>query len=862
MRPVEVKTIHRHAAPAWLQDEPRPPLARPTVRGKFLFAGEEKLYVRGVTYGTFEPGADGSEFDPDAVARDFAAIAAAGLNAVRTYTPPPRWLLDLAAEHRLYVMVGLPWEQHVAFLDDRGRARSIEERVAAGVRACAGHAAVLCYVIGNEIPAPIVRWYGHRRIERFLERLYRAAKAADPDGLVTYVNYPSTEYLALPFVDLVCFNVYLEDRARLEAYLARLQNLAGDRPLVLAEVGLDSRRNGEDRQADVLDWQIRASFGAGCAGLFVFAWTDEWHRGGAAIEDWDFGLTRRDRSPKPALEAVRGAFSDLPFPSDPSWPSISVVICTHNGSATIREPLEALRHVDYPEFDVVVVDDGSTDATSDIAAEYDVRLVRTENRGLSSARNTGLEHATGEVVAYLDDDAWPDPHWLRYLGAAFAETEHAAIGGPNIAPLDSGPTAEAVALAPGGPIHVLLSDVEAEHIPGCNMAIRRDRLEAIGGFDPQFRVAGDDVDVCWRLQEQGWTLGFAPAALVWHRRRGSVRAYWRQQESYGKAEALLERKYPERYNALGHVSWSGRVYGGGLNEAIARRVGRIYHGTWGTALFQSIYQPAPGLLRSLPMMPDWYLLILVLGGLSALGIAWQPLLLALPLLALALAVPLAQTLGSAASTQPLRRRGLRGRLRLRATVALLHFLQPLARLSGRLKRGLTPWRRRGHEAFVRPTPRTVTRWSETWRSPSNWILEIEQTLRATPVPVVRGGDFDRWDLAVRSGVFASARLLGATEEHGGGRQLARFRIWPRVSPFAAAVIVVGAGLAVAAAADGASAAAAVLALGALVVAVATAVGCAHATAALVAATRSEEPDAASLARSLADQAREARATSQ
>jgi O-antigen biosynthesis protein len=760
-------------------------------------------------------------------------------------------------------MVGLPWEQHVTFLDDPGRARSIVERVAAGVRACAGHPAVLCYVIGNEIPAPIVRWHGHGKIERFLELLYRAAKAEDPDGLVTYVNYPSTEYLALPFVDLVCFNVYLEDRERLEAYLARLQNLAGDRPLVLAEVGLDSRRNGEERQAEVLDWQIRAAFGAGCAGVFVFAWTDEWHRGGAAIEDWDFGLTRRDRTPKPALGAVRSAFAELPFSSDAPWPSISVVICTHNGSATIREPLEALRRVDYPELEVIVVDDGSTDATADIAAEYEVRLVRTENRGLSSARNTGLAEAQGEIVAYLDDDAWPDPHWLRYLGAAFARSDHAAIGGPNVAPLDSGPTAEAVALAPGGPIHVLLSDVEAEHIPGCNMAVRRDRLEAIGGFDPQFRVAGDDVDVCWRLQERGWTLGFSPAALVWHRRRASIRAYWRQQENYGKAEALLERKYPERYNALGHVSWSGRVYGGGLAETIARRVGRIYHGTWGTALFQSIYQPAPGLLRSLPMMPDWYLLILALGGLSALGALWRPLLLALPLLALAVAVPVAQTLGSAASTQPIRRRPLRGRLRLRAIVALLHFLQPLARLSGRLKRGLTPWRRRGDEAFVRPTRRVVTRWSETWRSPSDWILEIEEALRAAPVPVVRGGDFDRWDLAVRSGVFASARLLATTEEHGGGRQLARFRIWPRVSPFAAALTLVAAALAVLAAVDGAAVAAAVLALAGLAVAAATALGCAHATAALLAAARREhEADEPGFARSLADQAREARATSQ
>ena len=172
------------------------------------------------------------------------------------------------------------------------------------------------------------------------------------------------------------------------------------------------------------------------------------------------------------------------------------------------------------------------------------------------------------------------------------------MGGPNIPPDGDGPIAECIANAPGGPVHVLLSDGEAEHIPGCNMAFRRAALKAIGGFDPQFRTAGDDVDICWRLQQQGWTIGFSPGAMVWHHRRNSVRTYWKQQQGYGKAEALLERKWPEKYNAAGHVTWAGRVYGKGL-ASIFGRGGRIYHGIWGAAPFQSIYQPAPGLWGSL-----------------------------------------------------------------------------------------------------------------------------------------------------------------------------------------------------------------------------------------------------------------------
>jgi GT2 family glycosyltransferase len=760
------------------------PLVRPRVRGKFLFAGEEKLYIRGVTYGTFRPDAQGDEFRaPDVVEQDFAQMAANGINTVRTYTSPPRWLLDAAQRHGLRVMVGLPWEQHVMFLDDAERARDIEERVRAGVRACSGHPAVLCYAIGNEIPSSIVRWYGPRRVERFLLRLYRAAKAEDPEGLVTYVNYPSTEYLQLEFVDFISFNVYLEAQERLKAYLARLQNIAGDQPLVLAEVGLDSRRHGEEIQAHVLDWQLRSVFGAGCAGAFVFAWTDEWYRGGCEIEDWDFGLTDRDRRPKPALAAVGEAFGEVPFPPNlPWWPRISVVVCTYNGARTIRDCLEGLRKLEYPNFEVIVVDDGSTDATAAIAREYGVRLISTENRGLSNARNTGLEAATGEIVAYIDDDAYPDPQWLTYLAATFLSTRHAGVGGPNIPPPGDGPIADCVANAPGGPVHVLLSDQEAEHIPGCNMAFRRIHLKAIGGFDPQFRAAGDDVDVCWRIQQEGWTLGFSPAAVVWHHRRNSVRAYWRQQRGYGKAEALLERKWPEKYNATGHLTWAGRVYARGLTHLLGR-VGRIYHGTWGGAPFQSLYQPASGVLGSLPAMPEWYLVLLALAVLSALGPLWTPLFIALPLLAAATTASLiAAGLGAACASFNCAPRSRVARLKLRGLTALLHLLQPLARLCGRLRHDLTPWRRRGVYGLAFPRPRMTALWTERWRGPEQRLKSVELALRAGGVCVRLGGDYDRWDLQVRGGAFGAARMVMAIEEHGAGKQLVRFRLWPTCAP--------------------------------------------------------------------------------
>ena len=172
---------------------------------------------------------------------------------------------------------------------------------------------------------------GPKRVERYLRKIFDVVKDEDPEGLVTYVNYPSTEYLQLPFLDFVCFNVYLEDRDRFRAYLSRLQNIADDRPLIMSEVGFDAMRNGEAKQAAVLDWQVRTSFASGCAGVVVFSWTDEWYRAGAEVEDWAFGITDRQRSPKPSLRAVQKAFADVPFRSDANgrasrWPCAATMV--------------------------------------------------------------------------------------------------------------------------------------------------------------------------------------------------------------------------------------------------------------------------------------------------------------------------------------------------------------------------------------------------------------------------------------------------------------------------------------------------------------------------------------------------------
>ncbi|PYU53526.1 MAG: glycosyl transferase [Acidobacteria bacterium] len=754
--------------------------SRAVLGGKFLWVGQEKLYVRGVTYGTFRPGMDGSAFpSPRVVEQDFSLMSANGVNAVRTYTTPPHWLLEIALKCNLRVLVGMQGERHYAFLHEEKIVREIRKQVRGGARACAGHPAVLGYLVANEIPATIVRWHGASAVEKFVKQLHDEVKEEDPEALVSYANYPSTEYLDLSFLDLVCFNVFLESQDKYEAYLARLQNLAGNRPLLVTEIGLDSHRNGDKAQAACLDWQIRKTFAAGCAGAFVYAWTDEWYRGGEDVTDWDFGLTSRTRHPKQALSVVRKAFEEVPFASEEAWPKISVVVCTFNGSRTIRECLEGIGKLRYPNYEAIVVDDGSTDGAGDIAAEYDVRLVRTENQGLSAARNLGWQSAAGEIVAYIDDDARPDPDWLIYLAAAFLKEDYAGVGGPNIPIPDDGDTANCVANSPGGPAQVLLSDCEAEHIPGCNMAFRRSWLEAINGFDPQFRQAGDDVDVCWRTRERGGKLGFSPAAMVWHHYRRTVRAYWKQQMGYGKAEAMLERKWPEKYNSGGYATWAGHIYVNGIFQSLSLSRGRIYQGTWGTAGYARLYQPAPNLLNSLPLTHEWQLTNLVLAVLCGISMFWGRLLGVLPVAVVAFVLSLVPAASAAVKVRfPESAKGRFTRFRLRVLTGLLHLMQPLTRLWSRLVYSLTAWRIRRFPTLSFPWPRMFQLWSERWLDSTEVLASLESVLRSGGAVVRRGGDYDSWDLEIRGGVFGGVRVRTVSENYGLGKHMLRLRSRP------------------------------------------------------------------------------------
>ena len=792
--------------------------ARIVTDGKFLRADSPgasgadgvRFLVKGVTYGTFAPDSDGYQFPPlHRIAEDFRMMAGLGINTVRTYTPPRRDLLDEAARQGLRVMVGLPWSQHVAFLDDRRLARDIRRDIVRQVTELSDHPAALVFALGNEIPPGVVRWHGRVRIENFLRDLYRATKAQVPDSLLTYVNFPPTEFLDLSFFDLCAFNVYLHREPELRSYLARLQHIAGHKPLLLAEAGADSVREGDSGQADITAMHIRAAFEEGACGAVAFSWTDEWWRGGHPVNDWAFGLVDRDRNPKVASIAVAAAFNDAPFPAEAqrTWPQVSVVVCAYNAADTLEDCLSSLERLTYPDYEIILVNDGSGDGTGEIARRHPrVRVIDTPNRGLSAARNSGLAEARGEIVAYTDADVRVDRDWLTFLVQPLLAPEVVGSGGPNVVPDDDPAMAQCIARAPGGPTHVLLDDRVAEHVPGCNMAFRREALLAIGGFNPIYWRAGDDVDVCWRLQARGWKIGFSGAALVWHHHRSSIKAYWRQQIGYGEGETWLMAHHPEKF-LDGRMLWRGRIYSP-LPFVRSMSGTKINAGVWGTAAFPSVYRTDVHPFAFLPHSIRWQVLSFVLAAAGLVvamlgGHPWMaPVLVGTGVIGIAstIAKNLAYAIRSEVDSLP------GSKLWYRAAVAYLHFIQPIARLMGRIRGVLSPPaielphvvaqksggpRPSRDEAWraILLLSGTVTEdrfWSEQWTSSEIVLSRLADWLRRSravrTIEIDEGWSDDR-DLSVPVGRWAWLDARALVEDHGGGKTMLRISTHLRPTTF-------------------------------------------------------------------------------
>jgi len=226
-------------------------------------------------------------------------------------------------------------------------------------------------------------------------------------------------------------------------------------------------------------------------------------------------------------------------------PAVSIVIPVYNAADYLPALVEACRAQEYPNLqEVIVVDDGSTDGSADVAKGLECRLIQQPNRGPATARNTGWRSARGEIICFTDSDCVPAPDWVKNLVAEYGSTEIAGAGGTyGIA----NPQYWLARCIHEEIIerHTAMSS-RVNYLGSFNLSYRKCVLEEVGGFNESFRYAsGEDNDLAYRIIKRGYQLAFTRAARVMHHHPHRLLQYLRQQFRHGYWRMKLYRRHPD-----------------------------------------------------------------------------------------------------------------------------------------------------------------------------------------------------------------------------------------------------------------------------------------------------------------------------
>ncbi len=256
---------------------------------------------------------------------------------------------------------------------------------------------------------------------------------------------------------------------------------------------------------------------------------------------------------------------NFPRLAESKLPFVSIVVPTYNRAEMLGLCLQSLLNLDYPsdKLEIIVVDDFSPlPVDVDLPSAQVIRLER--NSGPGEARNTAVRSAKGEVIAFLDDDCLAGGQWLKNLVPCFQFPDVAAAGGKvEPAALDRALERYEEVQSPlsmGDESRKVRRGSAVSYLPTCNLLVRRKSLLEVDGFDPAMRV-GEDVDLCWRLLEQGGNIYYLPSGKVFHHHRARLIPFLRRRHNYGQSEAVLQARFPVEKRRLyffpGHISIVG-----------------------------------------------------------------------------------------------------------------------------------------------------------------------------------------------------------------------------------------------------------------------------------------------------------------
>ncbi|MEL6939333.1 MAG: glycosyltransferase [Cyanobacteria bacterium J06598_1] len=222
-------------------------------------------------------------------------------------------------------------------------------------------------------------------------------------------------------------------------------------------------------------------------------------------------------------------------------PAFSIIIPTYNRPEQIKRCLEALVGLDYPQesYEVIVVDDGGQtllDATvAPFQNQMSVTLLRQSNAGPAAARNTGVAQATGDYIAFTDDDCMPEAHWLRQFADNLLIAPDAMVGGRTLNALPQNLYSTASQVLIDYLYRYYSSATQGIFFASNNIAMARSHFLAIGGFDVSFPLAAaEDRNLCDCWQQAGYPMKYVPTATIQHAHALSLKSFWRQHFGYGR----------------------------------------------------------------------------------------------------------------------------------------------------------------------------------------------------------------------------------------------------------------------------------------------------------------------------------------
>ncbi|MBI3759816.1 MAG: glycosyltransferase family 2 protein [Deltaproteobacteria bacterium] len=406
--------------------------------------------------------------------------------------------------------------------------RSAVERVAKTLNAVRGQSALSGLLIDCTSENGAISGIAPDVLRRAVNAVASRAKEINGNLSIALKRQIAQPAIELADEDFSYITLTKMDPATVGPVICALHDIAGARPLVI-EIGEEL-----PGQVEV----VERAFGFGAAGVVAPSMRP-------AVPDGRQNLRMLVAGELLPFDDLDGSSAPLPAIT----PMVSVVVTARDDERTIAACIESIERLEYPNYEVIVIDDGSRDRIAEIMAKFPhARLIRYPREGLGAIRNVAMRAARGDLIAFTRADCTVDSDWLSIAVRMIIEGGYDGCSGPILSSTDA-----------NGLVARMLTSIErsgsarkngrATQLSDRNMIVRKASLKGVSGFDAQFVEEGGDLDLSVRMIEAGMKLGWCPSGLVWRLGQTTIGEFIHSRIRHGRSAAMLAAMHPFRFSA-------------------------------------------------------------------------------------------------------------------------------------------------------------------------------------------------------------------------------------------------------------------------------------------------------------------------